>query len=430
MPKLFTVGWPLFARLESLLLFPVSLLLAAELARVRVLVDVKLVPDLSPLTHLGVPDSAIFWLAVAIVVIVPYFVILLVADRLLTVRKGYALLSIAAVAVWAGAAMHLSDQLVGLVPTAIMDKYGFWPASREATLTVGGFALLLHLWPLWVGLNDTGDVAIRLIDPQAVSAHYDRSDDHRRRLQDVYYRQTAEFREWQPQEQLSGLAPGPREHTTVKIISAVTWIGLITGGAFAYHNWDTIASRPPAPEVPRVAMGGTGGSPGMPLGPPASAAQAPGGHTFVPPPLPEVQRPGEMFPGMPASSPSSGPNEAVSDRGADGSFGFEAMVNGSRVQMLFDTGASVVALRAEDAERIGINMTRLRYSATVKTANGTTEVAPIIIASLKVGNITQRNISGYVARQGVLQENLLGQSFLERLSGYNVDNNQLVLKGR
>ena len=55
-------------------------------------------------------------------------------------------------------------------------------------------------------------------------------------------------------------------------------------------------------------------------------------------------------------------------------------------------GESVVVLRAEDAERIGINMNRLIYSARVKTANGTADVAPIIIESMLVGNITLRNV--------------------------------------
>ena len=126
----------------------------------------------------------------------------------------------------------------------------------------------------------------------------------------------------------------------------------------------------------------------------------------------------------------SGPNEAVAARGRDGSFAFDAIINGAHVQMLFDTGASVVALRAEDAGRFGVSASNLNYSAKVKTANGTADVAPIIIDTLTIGNITERRVVGYVAREGMLPRNLLGQSFLARLSGYNVENNQLVLKGQ
>ena len=126
----------------------------------------------------------------------------------------------------------------------------------------------------------------------------------------------------------------------------------------------------------------------------------------------------------------SGPNEAIAQRGHDGSFAFDAVVNGSHVRMLFDTGATVVGLRAEDAERVGIAVDDLTYSATIKTANGTADVAPVMIDSLVIGNIELHKVPGFVAKQGMLPQNLLGQSFLARLSGYNVENNLLILRGR
>jgi aspartyl protease family protein len=98
--------------------------------------------------------------------------------------------------------------------------------------------------------------------------------------------------------------------------------------------------------------------------------------------------------------------------------------------MIFDTGASAVVLRAEDAAQLGINVTRLNYSTKIKTANGTAEVAPVMIDKLVIGNITQRNVIGVVAKEGTLHENLLGQTFLARLAGLNVENNWLVLRGR
>jgi aspartyl protease family protein len=90
----------------------------------------------------------------------------------------------------------------------------------------------------------------------------------------------------------------------------------------------------------------------------------------------------------------------------------------------------VVAIRGEDAARVGIDVTQLTYSARVKTANGIAEVAPVVIETLTVGDITQRNVPGFVAKRGAMHENLLGQSFLSRLSGFNVEKNRLVLQGR
>jgi aspartyl protease family protein len=145
--------------------------------------------------------------------------------------------------------------------------------------------------------------------------------------------------------------------------------------------------------------------------------------------MPAVQRPTDFSANGQSSSMFVGPNEAVAERGDDGSFAFDAVVNGGHTRMVFDTGASIVVLRPEDAVRLGFNMNRLNYSAKVKTANGTSEVAPVIIDSLMIGNITLRNVVGCVARPGALHENLLGQAFLARLAGFNVEKNLLVLKG-
>ncbi|MGI9462348.1 MAG: retropepsin-like aspartic protease family protein, partial [Aestuariivirgaceae bacterium] len=45
-------------------------------------------------------------------------------------------------------------------------------------------------------------------------------------------------------------------------------------------------------------------------------------------------------------------------------------INGAQVAALIDTGASVVALSYEDAERAGLNPFRLKFDRKVSTANG------------------------------------------------------------
>lgn len=122
-------------------------------------------------------------------------------------------------------------------------------------------------------------------------------------------------------------------------------------------------------------------------------------------------------------------DEAIGKRERDGRFSFDAAVNGAHVRMVFDTGASLVSLRAEDAGRLGIDIGGLTFSGYVRTANGIAEVAPVTIATLTVGNITRRNVPALVARQGKLEVNLLGQSFLTRIAGYNLDGASLTLRG-
>ena len=137
-------------------------------------------------------------------------------------------------------------------------------------------------------------------------------------------------------------------------------------------------------------------------------------------------------PALPAvihPSPRPDPGEAV-NVARDGHFYLDAVANGARLRMLFDTGATRVVIRAEDAPRLGIDPARLDYRLQTRTANGTGRAAPVILSTLTVGSITRRDVPAIVAHPGQLAENLLGQSFLARLPGYRQNGNQLVLLDR
>jgi clan AA aspartic protease (TIGR02281 family) len=116
-------------------------------------------------------------------------------------------------------------------------------------------------------------------------------------------------------------------------------------------------------------------------------------------------------------------------RRRNGTFGVEAQVNGQAVPMMFDTGASFVTLRSEDAERLGINVGGLTYSAEISTPNGRNLMAPLMLNSITVGTITIHNVRAVVAKSGKLQESLLGQSFLYRLNSYKVESDRVVFQG-
>jgi aspartyl protease family protein len=131
---------------------------------------------------------------------------------------------------------------------------------------------------------------------------------------------------------------------------------------------------------------------------------------------------------VPGRVVQSEPGQAVSVRRGDGHFGFDTRVNGAAMRMMFDTGASSIVLRAEDAAKIGYDAAKLDYRVPVATANGRAMAAPVTLEAVTVGNITLKQVRALVARPGALQENLLGQSFLSRLSGYSVERNRLVLR--
>ncbi|WP_375465689.1 TIGR02281 family clan AA aspartic protease [uncultured Methylobacterium sp.] len=117
-------------------------------------------------------------------------------------------------------------------------------------------------------------------------------------------------------------------------------------------------------------------------------------------------------------------------RRADGAFRVDAQVNGRTQSFAFDTGASAVVLTAENAVALGIRPSETEFSARVSTANGTALAAPIYLDALGIGPITERRVPALVARPGALDGNLLGQSFLTRLPGYEVRGDRLILRGR
>ena len=122
--------------------------------------------------------------------------------------------------------------------------------------------------------------------------------------------------------------------------------------------------------------------------------------------------------------------EVVAARRMDGSFMVRGEVNGRETRFIFDTGASTVVLRAENAAALGFKPETLNYSVPVSTANGAALAAPVVIESLTVGAITERNVRALIARTGVLHANLLGMTFLERLGSYEVRGNRLILRGK
>ncbi len=133
---------------------------------------------------------------------------------------------------------------------------------------------------------------------------------------------------------------------------------------------------------------------------------------------------GDLRPG--AAVTGAGGTVSVTRR-SDGTFRVEATVNGQRQDFLFDTGAGAVVLSAEGAAALGIRPAPDAYTARVWTANGPTTAAPYQLDSLTVGTITERNVNAMVARSGALTGNLLGQTFLDRLGGYEVRGDRLIL---
>ena len=74
-------------------------------------------------------------------------------------------------------------------------------------------------------------------------------------------------------------------------------------------------------------------------------------------------------------------------RNPDGHFYAEAQVNGAQIRFMIDTGATIVALTREDAQRAGIQFGSDR--AMVRGVGGAVEVIPVTIDRLAIGSLTR-----------------------------------------
>jgi len=122
--------------------------------------------------------------------------------------------------------------------------------------------------------------------------------------------------------------------------------------------------------------------------------------------------------------------EVVVTKGLGGSFLVRGRVNGTATTFVFDTGATTIVLTQASAERAGLRGADLAYTAPVMTANGRALAAPVTLERVAVGDIEMRRVRALVAKPGALGADLLGMSFLERLSSYEVRGDRLTLRAR
>ena len=171
------------------------------------------------------------------------------------------------------------------------------------------------------------------------------------------------------------------------------WVFVAAIGAFALLHYDNL----------KQAAGHMLGSAGAPAETPAHSGVA-----------------------EPRRTPASGAIELQA--GPNGHFHAEVEINGRPVEVMVDTGASMVALSYEDAERAGVYVRPAEFTMRVATANGVARAAPVTLDKISLGEITVRNVRAAVSEPGRLQGSLLGMSFLGRLSRFDMRAGVLVLQ--
>jgi aspartyl protease family protein len=132
--------------------------------------------------------------------------------------------------------------------------------------------------------------------------------------------------------------------------------------------------------------------------------------------------------GPPVKPDVSASRSVIIAPGSGGHFRVSGRIDGRRVNFMVDTGASVIALTARDAATLGIHPAERDYVAMVRTANGAMRVAPVELGMVEIDDLEVHNVAAVVLPPGVLNENLLGLSFLSRLRRFEYTDGKLVLE--
>lgn len=135
----------------------------------------------------------------------------------------------------------------------------------------------------------------------------------------------------------------------------------------------------------------------------------------------QVERAGRSYPMrvgetpvlLGVAPPRTAGREIVLTAGSGGHFTAGGSINGKQVRFMVDTGATLVSLGKDDADRLGIDLSSARRGTT-QTANGPVPVWLVTLNTVRVGEVELANVGAAVVPQPMPMV-LLGNSFLSRL---------------
>ncbi|MBY6190278.1 TIGR02281 family clan AA aspartic protease [Microbulbifer agarilyticus] len=97
-----------------------------------------------------------------------------------------------------------------------------------------------------------------------------------------------------------------------------------------------------------------------------------------------------------------------------GHYSTTAWINGRRVNVMVDTGATSIAFNYPTAKSLGLDLSRAK-PMTVSTASGVEKAYRLQLASVTIGGITVHNVDATVLGSDFPSVTLLGNSFLSRV---------------
>jgi len=115
---------------------------------------------------------------------------------------------------------------------------------------------------------------------------------------------------------------------------------------------------------------------------------------------------------IPRAEPSAQSATLLAD--TTGHFTADGKVNGQPIRFMIDTGATITALPAADARRLGIDLSK-GQAVLLRTANGTARGRQVKLDVVSVGGVTLYGVEAVVMEGDGLGFPLLGMSFLNRM---------------
>lgn len=165
----------------------------------------------------------------------------------------------------------------------------------------------------------------------------------------------------------------------------------------------------------------------MPSGTTAPPLTRAVGGTFSHESRPHESRRLGPFSASAASSPTAVSGQGTTlDRAPDGHFYADAQVNGTPVRFMVDTGATGVALSAEDAQRVGLPFFSSEFTAVGRGASGEVRGKIVTLDRVTLGGKSVDNVGGAILEGSEMS--LLGQTFLSQMGTIEISGDKMVIR--